>query len=90
MTSAFENETIDHCLTAYQHHIDYGKDYLISPQQKKNVRLQKLFALFFGSQKLLFWRREATTPSPPPTGHAYFVNFNKCLCDTSVLLKLNV
>ena len=35
MTSAFENETIDHCLTAYQHHIDYGKAYLISPQQNK-------------------------------------------------------
>ena len=35
MTSAFENEIIDDCLTAYQHHIDYGKDYLISPQQNK-------------------------------------------------------
>ena len=35
MRSAFENETIDHCLTGYQHHIDYGKAYLINPQRNK-------------------------------------------------------
>ena len=79
MTSAFENGTIDHCLTAYQHHIDYGKAYLISHNETKGVRLRKLLAFFFNSQKLLFWRREATHPPQSPTGHAYFVNFNKCL-----------
>ena len=35
--------------------------------ETKGVRLRKLFALFFGSQKLLFWRRGATPlPHTPP------------------------
>ena len=62
MTSTFENETIDHCLTAYQHHVDYDKANFISPQQNKRLRLRKLS--IFGSQKLLFWRRGATPHRP--------------------------
>ena len=38
MTSTFENETIDHCLTAYQHHVDYDKAFFkVLVHTKKKV-----------------------------------------------------
>ena len=82
MTSAFENETIDHCLTAYQHHIDYGKVYLVSPQRNKRCQVTEIVCPLFGSQKLLFWRRKAMHISSIST--SAFIK----TCDTSVALKL--
>ena len=61
--------------------------------ETKRVRLRKLFALFPGSQKLLFWRRGATKPPPPqlPTAmHISSISTSAFIktCDTSVVLKL--
>ena len=66
MTSTFENETIDHCLTAYQHHVDYDKAFfIVLVHTKKKVLHYGNFFSLFGSQKLLFRRREATPNQPP-------------------------
>ena len=48
MTSTFENETIDHCLTAYQHHVDYDKAFfeVLVHTKKKGVTLRKFFCPF--------------------------------------------
>ena len=55
MTSTFENETIYHCLTAYQHHIDYDKAFfkVLVHTKKKGVTLREFFALF-GSAEVAF------------------------------------
>ena len=59
--------------------------------ETKRVRLRKLFALFPGSQKLLFWRRGATPPPQLPTAmHISSISTSAFIktCDTSVALKL--
>ena len=91
MTSAFKNETIDHCLTAYQHPIDYGKAYLISHNETKGVRLRKLFAIFrFAEIAFLEERSDPPPPHPPPAMHISSISTSAFIktCDTSVALKL--
>ena len=63
------------------------------PPKQPSVKspFQKSFALFFGSQKLLFWRRGATPPpNHPPTMHISAISTSAFIktCDTSVVLKL--
>ena len=91
MTTAFENETIDHCLTAYQHHIDYGKAYLISHNKTKGVRLRKLFAIFrFAEIAFLEERSDPPPHHPPAAMHISSISTSAFIktCDTSVALKL--
>ena len=60
--------------------------------ETKGVRLRKLFSVFFGSLKLLFWRRGATLfpPPPPPAMHISSTSTSVFIktCETSVVLKL--
>ena len=79
MTSAFKNETIDHCLTAYQHHIDYGKAYLISPQQNKKMLGYGNCLHFFSVRRSCFSGGENR---PPPPHHPTAMHIS--LISTSV------
>ena len=91
MTSAFKNETIDHCLTAYQHPIDYGKAYLISPQRNKRCQVTEIVCPFFRFAEVAFLEeRSDPPPHPPPAMHISSISTSAFIkrCDTSVVLKL--
>ena len=92
MTSAFKNETIDHCLTAYQHRIDYGKAYLISPQRNKRCQVTEIVCPFFRFAEVAILEERSEPPSPhrPPAMHIPSVSTSAFIktCDTSVDLKL--
>ena len=75
---AQHDETTDHCLTAYQHHVDYGRAYLISPQRNKRCQVTEIVFPFFRFAEVAFLEERSDPLPPPSTGHAYFVNFNKC------------
>ena len=92
MTSAFKNETIDHCLTAYQHHIDYGKAYLISPQRNKRCQVTEIVCPFFRFAEVAFLeeRSDPPPPNPPPAMHILSISTSAFIktCDKKVVLKL--
>ena len=90
--SAFKNETIDHCLTTYQHRIDYGKAYLISPQRNKRCQVTEIVCPFFRSAEVAFLeeRSDPSPPHPPPAIHIPSISTSAFIktCNTSVVLKL--
>ena len=92
MTSAFKNETIDHCLTAYQHRIDYGKAYLISPQRNKRCQVTEIVCPFFRFTEVAFLeeRSDPPSPHPPPVMHISSISTSAFIktCDKKVVLKL--
>ena len=92
MTSAFKNETIGHCLTAYQHRIDYGKAYLISPQRNKRCQVTEIVCPFFRFAEVAFLeeRSDPPPPNPPPAMHISSISTSAFIktCDKKVVLKL--
>ena len=74
MTSMFENETIDHCLTAYQHHVD----------------LRYRNCLAFSVRRSCFSGGEERPPHSPPVMHFSLISTSAFIkrCDTSEVLKL--
>ena len=92
MTSAFKNETIDHCLTAYQHRIDYGKAYLISPQRNKRCQVTEIVCPFFRFAEVAFLEERSDPPSRNPPLAMYISSISTSAfiktCDTKVVLKL--
>ena len=84
MTSTFENETIDHCLTAYQHHVDYGKANFISPQQNKRCKVTEIVLFRFAEVAFLEKRSDS-----PPAMHISSISTSAFIesCDTSIVLK---
>ena len=92
MTSAFKNETIDHCLTAYQHRIDYGKAYLISPQRNKRCQVTEIVCPFFRFAEVAFLEERSDPPSHNPPLAMYISSISTSAfiktCDKNVVLKL--
>ena len=74
MTSVFENETIDNCLIAYQHHVD----------------LRYRNCLAFSVRRSCFSGGEERPPTPPPAMLFSLISTSAFIktCDTSVVLKL--
>ena len=92
MTSAFKNETIDHCLTAYQHPIDYGKAYLISPQRNKRCQVTEIVCPFFRFAEVAFLEERSDPPPHNPPLAMYISSISTSAfiktCDKKVVLKL--
>ena len=86
MTTTFENETIDHCLTTYQHHVDYDKAFFISPQQNKRCYVTEIFCPFRFTEAAFLEKRSDS----PPAMHISSISTSAFIktCDTSVVLKL--
>ena len=75
MTLMFENETIDHCLAAYQHHVD--------------LRYRIVWPFRFA--EVAFLEERSDPPPPPAMHFSLISAsaFIKT-CDTSVVLNYNV
>ena len=89
---AQHDETTDHCLTAYQHHVDYGRAYLISPQRNKRCQVTEIVFPFFRFAEVAFLeeRSDPLPPPPPPAMHISSTSTSVFIktCETSVVLKL--
>ena len=77
MTTTFENETIDHCLTAYQHHGDYDKAYFYSVTEIVPFRLAEVAFL-----------QKRSDFAPAMYISSISTSAFTETCDTSVVLKL--